>query len=690
MRRSVWMVFLLLAGNALAQPNPMLRIDPASIALYRQAEALDRAGNDAGVLGVWRARVDAGDDLAQFESGVVLLRSASAADVTRGIDLIHKSAASGYVRAQLRLYFMYRNGLAPQVQADESQAIAWLRRSAEQGFATAQVHLGLAYESGFGVARDPRQALALIQRAAGQNHPCGHFGLGAAHEAGIGTPPDPERARAAYRTAIERTEQLLAGPTIYVYRPIFEKWIVDARAAIAGLESTAARLEGEQAKVAEERRKVEAENVRLAAERRRIADEEARRAAEERKEAEEARLAAERRRVEAERAQLAEERRRLEAENARLAEEERRKSEERKRAEDARLAEERRKLEEEQARIAEERRRIDAEAVRVGEERRREEQARVAAAKPAAKPAAAPKPTPAAQRQGGENDLAVTFGRLVRGLTMGVQIASGVRDAAKGVRARDVEGVSKAIDTITAAATGERTGSAAPGGAGSRFGNVRVRQIPNDVPLPEKTACLNLEWITAPLPATSIAPGVSMQPAHQRDFSPPQRRNRFLALRNDCGMAVNIFASTCLERRTLRPGRSGNASWGEGELTGLATYGLASGAAWVGSGQYYPFAEEFEIDGSTTAFRLRAVDLAYIAWEAAPLDGNRHKEPAQLITRKIQKIGIAYHGMMHGPNATGGSAIGISMNNPVEFRKQAPRAGTCADVDPVEVWRNAS
>jgi hypothetical protein len=503
MRRCVWMIFLLIAGNALAQPNPMLRLNPQSAALYKEAEGFAARGDTAAVIAVWRDRADRGDDLAQFEIAIVLLADPALKEGARAVDLLRRSAASGFVRAQTRLGLLLRDGLPPHLAPDPAQSFALLKRAADQGYPIAMVQLGLAYANGIGVAPDPKAAFALFQQAARLDQPFGHFAVGAAYESGIGVPVDLDKARDAYRIAIERAlwfQSRLGFP--YVFRPAFDKWVVDSRAALAGLEGAAAptptptpdpaiaraaeerrRLEAEQARIAEERRKVDAENARLAAERRRLAEEQARRQAEEAKRAEEARLAEERRRLEAERARLTEERRRLEEENRRAVDQERRQAAERKATEEAQLAEEKRRLEAEQARIADERRKVEADNARLADERRKAaeaesrakaqaEQAARSAPPPAAKPAAPARPA-------GDSDFAASFGRFARGLATAAQAVAGVAVAVSGARAGDDARINQGVDLILIA-TGNKPAQGTGPGPQAGQGGTDPRNVSRD------------------------------------------------------------------------------------------------------------------------------------------------------------------------------------------------------------------
>jgi hypothetical protein len=473
---AVAMLGVATSTGALAQPNPMLRIDPTSVNLYQQAERFAKAGDAAGVIAVWQGRADRGDDLAQLEIANVLLADPALKEGARAVDLLRRSAASGFVRAQTRLGLLLRDGLPPHLAPDPAQSFALLKRAADQGYPIAMVQLGLAYANGSGVSPDPKAGFALFQQAARLDQPFGHFAVGAAYESGIGVPVDLGRARDAYRLSIERAlwfQSRLGFP--YVFRPAFDKWVVDSRAALAGLEGAATptptpaptpdpaiaraaeerrRLEAEQARIAEERRKMEAENARLAAERRRLAEEQARRQADEVKRAEEARNA-----------------------------EERRLAAERKAAEAARLAEETRRIEAEQARIADERRRIEAENARLADERRKSaeaesrakaqaEQAARSAPPPAAKPAAPARPA-------GDSDFAASFGRFVRGLATVAQAAAGVAVAVSGARAGDDARINQGVDLILIA-TGNKPAQGTGPGPQAGQGGTDPRNVSRD------------------------------------------------------------------------------------------------------------------------------------------------------------------------------------------------------------------
>ena len=509
-----------LAFACTVQAQNVLQLNSTTMAMYSEAEGPDRAGNLAGLIEVWRKLAKSGHPVAQYELAAALLRApARREDAQEALDLLQAAADRGFLRANAFLGVIYRDGRAPFIPADPARALPLLRAAAQAGLPPAMVHLGRAYAAGDGVAKDPKEAFAWFQRAARADHPFGHFAVGAAYEAGIGVPADKEKARDSYNIALERAHWFRSRQGVpYAFQPLFDRWIADTRAALAGLDGAplpqlaAATL----ALAAPTASPAAPQPDALAAERRKLQEMEARVQADRKVIEELSRLAEERKRLAIEQAKLAEERRKLEAENARL-EDERRKftaaaaatSAQRAEAERRRVDEEaaaRRQLEQRQqaeaaararaeqervadeARIAEERRRLAADQARVAEERRNIAELEAAARAQAqaqaqvqpravAEPTAAPKP--AAPRARSDSDFAATFGSFVRGLSSAAQVVGGVRAAVGGVRARDESQVSQGVNTITSAlgiGGGENTGSTggSVGGGGLPQGGAPV------------------------------------------------------------------------------------------------------------------------------------------------------------------------------------------------------------------------
>jgi TPR repeat protein len=94
---------------------------------------------------------------------------------------LHKSAASGDAKAQLRLARAYAIGddtpnvsgdaaqaVVPGIHRDEQKAVEWYTKAAEQGEVTAQSALSAFYWFGLGVAKDYQKAIYWEKKAARQ------------------------------------------------------------------------------------------------------------------------------------------------------------------------------------------------------------------------------------------------------------------------------------------------------------------------------------------------------------------------------------------------------------------------------------------------------------------------------------------------------------------------------------------
>src|SRR5690606_12166709 len=90
-------------------------------------------------------------------------------DASVVLDLLSRSAETGYVRAQAYLAEAYHKGsVMPQ---DASRALLWAGRAGDQRDAASQVLAGVLYRDGLGTAVDLAAAAAWIGRAAAQGYP---------------------------------------------------------------------------------------------------------------------------------------------------------------------------------------------------------------------------------------------------------------------------------------------------------------------------------------------------------------------------------------------------------------------------------------------------------------------------------------------------------------------------------------
>ncbi len=84
------------------------------------------------------------------------------------IPFFKRSAELGYVRAQFRLGYCYKNALG--VTKDYAEAVKWYRKAAEQGHASAQNNLANCYKNGQGVTKDMIKAIEWYKKAAAQGN----------------------------------------------------------------------------------------------------------------------------------------------------------------------------------------------------------------------------------------------------------------------------------------------------------------------------------------------------------------------------------------------------------------------------------------------------------------------------------------------------------------------------------------
>lgn len=133
-------------------------------------------------------------------------RAAASGDGAAARAAFEAAAEGGDVRAQRRLYAMYRNG--DGIEADAGRAVFWLKRIAEGGDAAAQIVLATRYEDGDGVARDEALAAAWYRRAALQGERRAQLLLATLYETGRGVVRDEAEAARWYRAAAEASDPL--------------------------------------------------------------------------------------------------------------------------------------------------------------------------------------------------------------------------------------------------------------------------------------------------------------------------------------------------------------------------------------------------------------------------------------------------------------------------------------------------
>jgi TPR repeat protein len=136
----------------------------------------------------------------QFNNGLNYLNGSGVPkDQARAVDLIHKSADSGYVHAQNELGYLYQSGIG--VVKDETEAAIWYRKAADQGYNKAQVNLAVLLLNARGGPADDSDAFQLVDRAAPSGYAVAQRILGYLYETGRGVAKDELQASSWYRKA---------------------------------------------------------------------------------------------------------------------------------------------------------------------------------------------------------------------------------------------------------------------------------------------------------------------------------------------------------------------------------------------------------------------------------------------------------------------------------------------------------
>jgi len=122
--------------------------------MYRMGSGVKQ--DDAEAMHWYRKAADQGNDLGQYNVGLIYERSRSLQDLR--------------------------------------QSAYWYQKAAEQGVADAQLNLGMLYSSGKGVPADAVRALQLFQMAANQGNGHAQYELADRFARGAGIDPDLARA----------------------------------------------------------------------------------------------------------------------------------------------------------------------------------------------------------------------------------------------------------------------------------------------------------------------------------------------------------------------------------------------------------------------------------------------------------------------------------------------------------------
>jgi TPR repeat protein len=166
------------------------------------AITLVKRGDFAKALPLLRRAADAGNPVAQFETGLRYdLGEGVALDYKQAMAWYEKSAAQGHAPAQHNIGVLYDRGQG--VAQDPKQAAAWYQKAAAQGLPSSQASLGLLYENGRGVEQDFKKALEWYTKAAENGFSAVLPTLGIMHIEGQGTEKDPAEAYKWWTLAAE-------------------------------------------------------------------------------------------------------------------------------------------------------------------------------------------------------------------------------------------------------------------------------------------------------------------------------------------------------------------------------------------------------------------------------------------------------------------------------------------------------
>jgi uncharacterized protein len=118
----------------------------------------------ATALRLFRPLADKGDDVAQFDLGVLYNKGWGVPrDYVQAAKWYRLAAAQGNADAQYNLGILYDDGHR------YTEAVKWYRKAADQGLGDAQFNLGLLYAKGQGVPRDDVQAYMWFELSAAQD-----------------------------------------------------------------------------------------------------------------------------------------------------------------------------------------------------------------------------------------------------------------------------------------------------------------------------------------------------------------------------------------------------------------------------------------------------------------------------------------------------------------------------------------
>jgi len=147
------------------QEESTVKNTASTSATWEDGQAAYDEGDFNKAFKVWQALAKRGDELSQFNLGVMYSRGeGTEKSGSRAIEWYMRSAEQGYAPAQFNLGAAYLDGSSAAV--DKQKAAAWWQMAAEQGFVQAQFNIASLYCRGIGVSRDTEQCKFWYRRAA--------------------------------------------------------------------------------------------------------------------------------------------------------------------------------------------------------------------------------------------------------------------------------------------------------------------------------------------------------------------------------------------------------------------------------------------------------------------------------------------------------------------------------------------
>lgn len=174
-------------------------------ASLQEGDAALQRGDYAAALVELRPDAERGNADAQIRLAFMYMNGLGVVrDDKKAFHWMDLAARQGSAIAQNVLALMYRDGEG--VAQDYKQAVRWFRFAADQGNADAQKSLGFMYAKGYGVTTDRKEAARLFHLAANQGNAEAQTNLGAIYRNGEGVPKDYQEALKWFRLAAEQRD----------------------------------------------------------------------------------------------------------------------------------------------------------------------------------------------------------------------------------------------------------------------------------------------------------------------------------------------------------------------------------------------------------------------------------------------------------------------------------------------------